>query len=102
MQLLVYRLLSGYNERPFRFAFWLLAIVIGFAAAYARVGLTKAGGSLTLRDALYFSLVTFTTIGYGDIAPTNSPLGQTIVMLEVIVGVVGIACLTALVIRRLL
>jgi voltage-gated potassium channel Kch len=51
---------------------------------------------------LYFSVVTLTTLGFGDIAPTNSAVGQSLVIGEVLIGVVGIAYLTALVIRRLL
>ncbi len=102
LQLLTYRLLSGYNERPFRFSLWLVTTVIVFAVAYARIGLSKTSGKLTFLDSLYFSVVTFTTLGYGDITPTNNPLGEIMVVLEVTAGVIGIACLTALIIRRLL
>ncbi len=97
-----YRVLSGYNERPVRFSMWLLAIVVGFASAYRWVGLAKPTGETTLLDMLYFSVVTLTTLGFGDITPANSAVGQVLVIGEVVLGVVGIAYLTALVIRRLL
>ncbi len=102
LQLLIYRLLSGYNERPFRFSLWLFAIIVAFAVAYAEAGLSKTSGKLNFLNSLYFSIVTFTTLGYGDIAPTNNALGQVMVVLEVIAGVVGTAYLTTLIIRRLL
>ncbi len=34
---------------------------------------------------LYFSVVTFTTLGFGDITPTST-CGEVIVMLEVVLG----------------
>jgi hypothetical protein len=102
LRLLAYRLLSGYNERPARFSLWLAVVMFGFAAAYKAVGLNKSTGATTFVDTLYFSVVTFTTLGYGDIAPTNNVVAQLLVIGEVALGVLGIAYLTALVIRRLL
>lgn len=101
-KLFAYRLLSGYSERPARFSLWLFAAAAGFAAAYKQVGVGTVNSHRTILDALYFSVVTLTTLGYGDIAPTNNPIGQFLAMGEVIIGVVGIAYLTALVIRRLM
>jgi voltage-gated potassium channel len=42
---------------------------------------------LEFSEAIYFSMVTLSTIGYGDIVPVT-PLAQTFVMLEVMFGVV--------------
>lgn len=39
--------------------------------------------SVSLTEALYFSVVTAGTVGYGDIHPGNSPLANWIVVLEV-------------------
>src|SRR3989339_114539 len=36
-------------------------------------------------SALYFSIVTFTTLGYGDIRPV-APFGQLLVIIEVLIG----------------
>ena len=80
----------------------MAAILILFAIAYQRVGIGKGAGILAFSEALYFSIVTFTTLGYGDIAPTNNPVGQALVALEVVMGVIGIAYFTALMMRRLL
>lgn len=79
------------------------ARLMGFASAYTEAGLAKSHSRrLPFFGALYFSVVTFTTLGYGDIAPTNNPVGQAIVVLEVVAGVLGIGYFTALLIRRLL
>jgi hypothetical protein len=43
--------------------------------------------SLTIIDSLYFSLVTFATVGYGDIAPML-PATRLLCSAEIIIGVV--------------
>ncbi len=45
-------------------------------------------------NAAYFSFVTLTTLGYGDISPT-SPVAQVIVYLEAIAGVFYMAIVVA-------
>ena len=45
-------------------------------------------------DLVYYSLVTITTLGYGDITPAT-PLAKALVIIEVIVGVFYIAILVA-------
>ena len=64
--------LCGYGERPGRvFASFLVTIVL-FALIYMNLSLVNVDGA-TLRydfgNALYFSVVTFTSLGYGDIRP---------------------------------
>lgn len=63
------------------------ALVCAFAALYSISGqIHNTSGSLTgLVSPLYFSLVTITTLGYGDFAPTGL-VGQLIVMGQLLSG----------------
>src|SRR5207302_2456504 len=49
------------------FTLWALGLIVGFALVYHAV----TDGRLGLGTAVYFSAATFTTLGYGDIAPTG-------------------------------
>lgn len=62
------------------------SILDGFAARpqFSVLGTVRP---LEFSEAIYFSMVTLSTIGYGDIVPVTS-LAQTFVMLEVMFGVV--------------
>jgi hypothetical protein len=59
------RFLYGYGERPERVIAWAAAVIFGFALGHWLFG-TVAGGPL---DALYYSAVSFTALGYGAWAP---------------------------------
>jgi Ion channel len=52
-------------------------------------------------DALYFTVITLTTIGYGDIAPTTTS-GRLVVSGEGIVGFVLFATLASMIYRKIL
>lgn len=62
-----------FDPRPALAALFLhgTAFILVFAAAYRALGLVR-GGKVVEADfppALYFSIVTWTTLGYGDFAP---------------------------------
>ncbi|MCP1618077.1 uncharacterized protein YjbI with pentapeptide repeats [Pseudomonas sp. SLBN-26] len=64
-------------------------VMLIYSLAYAALPSTDFGGTGIngLFDALYFSVVTFTTLGYGEIHPLGL-LARLIVILEVISGYV--------------
>jgi len=70
-------------------------IVVGFAAVYKIVDRTVAGPhfrllgedkAISFADAVYFSVVTLSTVGYGDILPVSQAV-RMIAVIEVIFGV---------------
>ena len=63
-----------------------LFMMIVFSLIYRNVGLMEGGHHVqpTAREALYFSIVTFSTLGYGDFAP--SPSARLIAAFEALLG----------------
>jgi uncharacterized protein YjbI with pentapeptide repeats len=59
-------LITGYGERPFRVVVAALILILGYSGLYCIPGAISGHG---FSDALYFSVVTFTTLGYGDVLP---------------------------------
>lgn len=69
-------LLAGYGERPLRVLIWWAGIIFGYAVIYyfyngiyIRIANNIASYNPKFLEALYFSIVTFTTLGFGDLAP---------------------------------
>jgi hypothetical protein len=68
-----------------------LFIGMAFAFAYHGIALVQPGplfgeaGDGNLAQALFFSFVTMTTTGYGDIVPVGNP-GQSVAVLEALLG----------------
>lgn len=83
-----------------QFEFKLLALVAGFvmftsaSALYVMEGKER---NLDFLDALYWSLVTISTVGYGDISPIT-PEGKVISMILIVVGISILAFLTSIVV----
>ena len=68
---------------------WMCAFLLLFALPYWLLGfrgqgLTTGGGWVHFPDCLYFSVVTFTSLGYGDIVPHG--VGKILACLEVMLG----------------
>lgn len=83
-----------------------LLISLGFASAFAAIGL-QPGTSFftqgpewdTLRDCLYFSLITITTVGMGDLSPATD-LGRSLTATEALIGQIYIVTVVALVVGQ--
>ena len=59
------RFLNGYGERPERVIGWVVAVILGFALGHWLAGTVERG----FLEALYYSAVSFTALGYGGWAP---------------------------------
>jgi len=63
---------------------WILFFSLAFGIAYQLAGVDY-GDYPTWLSPFYYSVVTLTTLGYGDVVP-KTPTAQAIAMLEVMVG----------------
>lgn len=72
----------------FRWAFWSLVIAVVFGFVYFGLGDSHIKPAILEPDLvtmMYYSVVTFTTLGFGDITPI-SRVGILVVMIEVTIG----------------
>jgi uncharacterized protein YjbI with pentapeptide repeats len=79
------------------FTCWAFIFIMMYAALYHSLGVIARNDnqSTSIFDSMYFSVVTFTTLGYGDILPSKV-LGKTIAMTEVLVGYIYLGLLVSL------
>ena len=72
-ELLIGRYLSGYGERPLRPLLAGVAVIFIYAAIFCAGGVIINNGTPShgFSDSMYLSLVTFTTLGYGDVLPVS-------------------------------
>ena len=83
-------LLFGYGEKPWHILGWSFLTIIIFSFIYK---ITNALGSnlkdidtiITFWRSLYFSTITFTTVGFGDFYPLRD-ISRTLVMTEAAIG----------------
>lgn len=71
------------NRHQTRLRFYLL--LLGVTLVLGTLGFMLAE-QRSFEDALYFTIVTIATVGYGDIAPVT-PLGKLLAMLLIVLGV---------------
>ena len=87
----------GYGEYPHRLLFFVFGFIVIFAGIFFYLGVNDAHNMISYNHnanvisnihnfltCLYFSIVTFTTLGYGDITPYG--LSRVFACIEVIVG----------------
>lgn len=105
-------LFCGYGEKPARIISFSIVGILGFAIFYAFSGLSYSGSIYSLSmtstlvenvlvflNALYFSVVTFTTLGYGDITPFG--LSRVAAALEAFSGSFTIALFVVVFVKKM-
>ena len=97
--------LIDYGRSLGRLAVCALTVATFFGVIYAldhSIGwglMDYSGGSGSWLSPFYFSIVTYTTLGFGDITPRNW-LGELIVVTEVVLGYVTLGMLLAILANR--
>lgn len=82
-----------------RWALFILLVTLLFAFAYSRVGVDYGDYDTTF-SPLYFSIVTLTTLGYGDVVPASIP-AQVLAALEAMTGYVGLGGLLSILANKM-
>jgi len=85
------KLLFGYGERPARVLFASALVIVLCAFYYSQQGtLIDRVGDSSLEPSflrgLYFSTITFTTLGYGDFYPSADSFCRIVSMVEAVAG----------------
>ena len=70
-----------------RWGLWTAVLAFLFAVSYQYVEIDLGGRPDNWMTNIYFSFVTLTTLGYGDIVPTSAP-ARIVALLEVVTGYV--------------
>jgi hypothetical protein len=93
--------ISRFPAHPIRSVVFALVSLFTVAVSFAALYLTRSTDfsvPLTLVRAIYFSVVTMTTLGFGDIYPLcDATLVQLLVIAELLVGIYFVVVLLAVV-----
>ncbi len=90
----IWWLTSDCGRSVSRWALWTFLVAAVFAGVYALIGV-DFGDNETFLSPLYFSIVTLTSLGYGDIVPKTA-VGQILIMIEVVAGYVALGGLLSI------
>ena len=82
--------MMGNYSRALEWALGYLGVILLFAFCYLYLPTNQWGGDVSIRgfgDAFYFSVVTITSLGFGDIYPAAGTVGRYLVATEAILGI---------------
>lgn len=105
-------LFCGYGESPMRIVSFSLVLILIFATGYFFSGLSYGGELLSFNSqsdftqnakvyfsSLYFSVVTFTTLGYGDLTPIG--FARALAALEAFMGSFTLALFVVVFVKKM-
>ncbi|MEL6344278.1 MAG: pentapeptide repeat-containing protein [Myxococcota bacterium] len=90
----VWWLTSDCGRSLFRWTFVIAFIAVLFGQLYQLAGVDFGEDALWITP-YYFSVITLTSLGYGDISPTTS-VGQALSMIEVMLGYIALGGLLSI------
>ncbi len=91
---LVWWATSDCGRSLLRWFVWITGLTLIFAAIYTQMDIDY-GDHATVFSPVYFSFITLTTVGYGDVAPA-SLIAQIFVTLQAITGYMGLGGLLSI------
>lgn len=88
--------------RPIGFSLSIVFLFSLFFCCFSLIDYANPtmGNPIGWLQSLYFSVITFTTLGFGDIIPINC-IGQALATIEVMLGYLLLGTLIAILIRRI-
>lgn len=92
------RVTCNYGQSLSLWAMWIVGFMVTFAVIFMHLPGEREVGFI---EALYFSVITFTTVGYGDIAPVTMA-GKVAVMVQASLGYMMGGLLIAILTKRLI
>lgn len=95
----VWSITSDCGRSALRWAIFMGTLTALFAAIYQFVNV-DFGPNETWLSSLYFSVVTLTTLGYGDVLPTSAA-AQAVVMAQVVLGYIGLGGLLTVISNKM-
>lgn len=105
-------LISGYGEKPRRVVLFSMCLIVMYSLIFFGQGIENGGRAIVLDvnaplsenfsawlECLYFSTVTFTTLGYGDITPVG--IARFFAALEAFTGSFTMALFVVLFVKKM-
>ena len=84
-------LLLGYGERPWNTVIAMIGFILIFAGIYLSFYVFITVGDVNFGDCLYYSFITFFTLGFGNINPVDAIYARLLVSIEGFIGIILIA-----------
>jgi hypothetical protein len=99
----IYDFISGYGLRTTRVLRFVLIVIALFSVLNYSLSpvIFKSGLNVSFIDSIYFTCVTMTTLGYGDITPAT-PVGKILVTLQALSGFIVMSILIAAITKKTL
>ncbi len=95
----LWKITSDCGRSLSRWTFWILGVTVIFALCYRMVEMDY-GKYQTTFSPFYFSVVTLTTLGFGDVIPT-SLAGQILAVIQALLGYVGLGGLLSILANKM-